>query len=641
MGNPTIRPDVFARAMQTHWRDTLNNVSSPALVSLWETMGKAFNQAMSGSSKQWLVLQPPTGTGKTQGLAVYSALTARENKYSQLTNGILIVTRLIEQAEELKDRINLLAGFECAITKHSDNEVTSEEMRDSDILIITHAAYVRALDGLCQRDDSRWTDLIQWRGGKRCLTVIDEALANIIDTYQVKAENLRLTLAYINQEMAKQYPYQVKALETVKLLLERVADITKFDETDYQNSSRVVWRGVFDQRVSFPNGLSMRPLRDAMESLRYDLITLHKESLSDRKRIANNVDNTLKAVESILSRWSWYTKKGLEHSFNCAELLIPEDLPAPVVLDATAKQNFLWELLEDKTSIKPVPSNTRSYQNVTLHVTRANSIGKNAMIANGQSRIPRLLAHLEHDLGSKRKVFLCVHQKIEHIPLNYAPDFEAFSVGHWGAIDGLNDWEDYDTAVIFGIPYRDHIWATNTFFALQGLQDNEWLKNPKWKAYADVRDELQTKQITVSVVQAINRIQCRRVIDELGNCSKSDVFIVLPKGTLGDRILEAIRQEMPSIQAIDWDFQLDGEKAQVRRNSSHEALIVFMSNRLAGETSMTQVQKELGLSQANTKKLRAILRESKHPLTISLAKIGVSLASTGYGKGSKTYLTKI
>ena len=99
--------------------------------------------------------------------------------------------------------------------------------------------------------------------------------------------------------------------------------------------------------------------------------------------------------------------------------------------------------------------------------------------------------------------------------------------------------------VIFGLPYRDPVWATNTFFALQGLQDNRWLEQPSWGAYADVRREMQRRQLTVSVIQAVNRVRCRRVIDGDGNCPPTDVFIVLPHGADGDAILGHLQEEMP------------------------------------------------------------------------------------------------
>lgn len=641
MGYPTIHPEAFAVRMEQHWTNTLGNVSSQNLEALWETMCKAFNGAIASKGNRWAVLQPPTGTGKTQGLSVFAAMTAEANITAEHPNGILIVTRLIEQAEEIMETINRLAGMECAVTKHSDNKITPEVMREHDILVITHAAYVMALDDLCQSDGARWSDLIAWKHGSRALTVIDEALANVIDEYQVRADDVRRSLSYITTELRQEFPSQVAALETVMDVLEAVSEITKEVATGDENRSRVVWRGVFDERITFPAGLSMTPLRTAMAGIKYDHLALKKDSPIDRARIAGINDKTLKDIQVILGKWSYYAKKGVEHSFNASQLLIPDDLPAPVVLDATAKQNFLWELLEDKADIKPIPSHTRSYSNVTLHIARASAIGKTAMINEGQKRIPRLLANLEQTIGKDRKVFLCVHKRIEHIPLKYSPEFAAFSVGHWGAIDGKNDWKDYDTAVIFGLSYRDHIWATNAFFAVRGLQEDEWLRNPKWKTYTDVRDELQAKQVTVSVVQAINRIQCRKVIDGDGNCPVSDVFIVLPKGTKGDRILEAIKDEMPNIQTKVWDFEIDGDKVQVRRNSSHEALIAFMSSRLPGETSMSLIKKELGLTDKQMETLRAALKDELHPVTMKLKTLRINFVSQGYGKGARQYLLKV
>ena len=82
---------------------------------------------------------------------------------------------------------------------------------------------------------------------------------------------------------------------------------------------------------------------------------------------------------------------------------------------------------------------------------------------------------------------LCLHKSIEPIALTCRPDFAAYSVTHWGAIERKNDWVDYDTAVILGMYKQDPVWLTNMFFALQGLQNDEWLKRPSWGSYPDVR----------------------------------------------------------------------------------------------------------------------------------------------------------
>ena len=50
---------------------------------------------------------------------------------------------------------------------------------------------------------------------------------------------------------------------------------------------------------------------------------------------------------------------------------------------------------------------------------------------------------------------------------------------------------------------------------------------------------------------------------------------------------------------------MDGPSERVRRGSSHEALLALMSNRLPGETPMSFIRSELGLTASAAKDLRA------------------------------------
>ena len=211
----------------------------------------------------------------------------------------------------------------------------------------------------------------------------------------------------------------------------------------------------------------------------------------------------------------------------------------------------------------------------------------------------------------------------------------------WGAIDGRNDWQDFDTVVIFGLPYRDTIWANSAFFALQGLPDNEWMAEPKWGSYDNVRQVMLVKQLTVSIIQAINRVRCRRVIDEAGNCPAADVFIVLPANADGKSLLSNIRAEMQDIEVVDWDFQIDepAEK-KIRKGSSHEALVALMRNAEAGEFSLINIRKELDMKKDAYKDLQKVLRDPEHQLTKSLGDLGVTYAAHGKGRSAKSFLMK-
>jgi hypothetical protein len=608
-------------------------------------MAATFARAVAGhetANTKWRVLEPPTGTGKTQGLCVYATLTIDKNRTSATPLGILVVTRTIAQADEIvaaiKELLSSPADDDRVRAAHSEAKLHPFAMRAADVLVITHEAYTRALEGLSQDRYGRWDDCTTWTHGPRRLTIVDEAIAGIVEENQVRADDIRNVLRFIDPPLRRRFPAQVATLERVREVLDKIAALNPEDAGSV--AARLVWRGVHDGRVNFPKACAMGPLREAMGEIRYDLKALHKDSPYDRKRIADNVDRTLRDSEAIMARWAYYYRKGLDDTFNSSQLLIPPGLPGPVVLDATASQNFLWKLLGRRAEIADVPPGTRNYANVTIHVACGSGLGKTKMTAQGKVRLPRLLANLEETLTPDRKVLLCVHKRIEHIALSYEPSFAAYSVAHWGAIDGRNDWNDYDTVVLFGLSYRDQIWSTNTFFALQGLQDNRWLEQPSWGNYADVRQEMQRRQLTVSVIQAVNRVRCRRVIDGEGNCPPTDVFIVLPRGAEGDAILTHLKEEMPGAAVVPWEFEMDGPSERVRRGSSHEALVALMGNRLPGETPMSFIKSELGLTPSALKDLRKVLRDDDHHLTKSLAHLGVRYLTTGVGRGAKSYLLK-
>ncbi|HEU0222684.1 MAG TPA: hypothetical protein VFR34_10815, partial [Paracoccaceae bacterium] len=150
----TVSTIAFAERMRRHWEDTLGNVSSPSLEAIWQQMADAFGQAIDAHGTKeaghWRILQPSTGTGKSQGLAVYCAMLA-EIASRQVGDrnarpvGVLIVVRLIEQAEEMVRTINGLAGFEAALAKHSGVRLSPEAIEAAQILVVTHRAYENAL----------------------------------------------------------------------------------------------------------------------------------------------------------------------------------------------------------------------------------------------------------------------------------------------------------------------------------------------------------------------------------------------------------------------------------------------------------------------------------------------------------------
>jgi hypothetical protein len=215
-------------------------------------------------------------------------------------------------------------------------------------------------------------------------------------------------------------------------------------------------------------------------------------------------------------------------------------------------------------------------------------------------------------------------------------------VGHWNAIDGRNDWQDFDTAVIFGLPYRDKIWSANTFMALRGLQTNDWLNNEgdrPFKQYRDVRKALEIGRLTVEIVQAVNRVRSRRVIDAEGNCSPVDVFIMLPDDETGRSIIEGIEKEMTGIKVIEWDYARHSTvKRKVRRSNFAEALEAFAKVMPVGRQSATDVRNFLKMSRRTFMTLAEQLRDTGSDLAKALAEHGVRYETSI--NGGAAYLVK-
>jgi hypothetical protein len=131
----SVIPSIFVAAMSKHWTQKLNNVSSPALCATWDQLAHTFDRQIvahgTPEGQRWKVLQPATGTGKTQGLAVYcSLLDAADHP------GVLIVTRLKTQADGIAADINAMAGKPgTALAYHGDNRVPVTELPLSPVLI--------------------------------------------------------------------------------------------------------------------------------------------------------------------------------------------------------------------------------------------------------------------------------------------------------------------------------------------------------------------------------------------------------------------------------------------------------------------------------------------------------------------------
>jgi len=138
--------------------------------------------------------------------------------------GVLIVTRLKTDADQIAEKINELSGNKDeAVAYHSDtkDKLKIADLKNYPVLVITHRAYELALDLLGQDGSIQqtWPFFYNWKNTNRRLVVIDEAL-DIVEHSQAALEGLRLTEATLSQSIRTRFPLEVQCLKEVIDLLD-------------------------------------------------------------------------------------------------------------------------------------------------------------------------------------------------------------------------------------------------------------------------------------------------------------------------------------------------------------------------------------------------------------------------------------
>lgn len=626
-----IDRELFVEAMEEHWVQRLDNVSSHALRLTWRQIGRVFNEHIANHdnpfyAKNWNVLQPKTGTGKTQGTIVYCSLLSRAPDGEH--PGVLIVTRRKLDADDIKEQINKLAGREVAIAHHSDSKTKLSDIAAYPVVVITHRFYEIALDQLGQGAsiEATWPYIHEWENGTRKLIVIDECI-DIVEHSTGSLMGLRQTRAVITPDIEERFPEEVKALEA---LIELLTDVDQQKRKDGSTSEAMVAHSAL---MEDPPDLSA--LREAMRrQVRYDLITLKRSDPKVLDSLRKQHDARLKSVHAILRSWSFYAKPWDVPTLNTARLLVPEGVKGAVILDATANSNVLLDIWEDARIETPY-RNVRLYSNATLNYSTGHKVGKVFMVPNAKRLCRDLVADLNSRFSQDDKVLIVTHKDVEPVLMTHKANFQMMTA-HWGAIDGSNDWKDCNKVVVFGLPYRPSTWSANLFMSFRGPVSTAWLqaegKRPHGR-HADIRRALTEGAIVVGVIQAINRVRCRKVIDEQGNCDPTSVWILLPNDQLSDRLLDSIRRDMPGIHLHEWDYHGQRRKTQTpRRGKWEESLTKYLTNISHGCIPAGHIRNTLGMSRGTLSTLIKKAQDQTSDLHNNLVSLGVRYEVQRQGK---------
>jgi hypothetical protein len=467
----TIEPEVFSARMEQHWTEKLCNIANEPLRQTWEQIAKTLNEHIRNHDNpelatKWSVLQPPTGSGKTQSLILYSSMLADLPKDKH--PGVLIATRRIRDCGRIVSQINKLAKTKTAISYHSEAKFKPNELRDYPVLVITHKAYQNALDYLGDTGSIKqtWPYFHSWGVQTRKLVVMDEC-PDIIESSQAGLEGLRQTLAAIPEKIQLNHPIEVGIIQGVIQTLEYCSKISKELDTPIKETMMAYDKKYLEQYKSTiqlsEKGTDISALIYAIQdkSIRFDHQN-DKNDLSESNILRQRHTKRLKELQYILKSWRFFSGVKNGGTLHTARLIIPEGTKGAVVLDATASSNVMYELHNDSAIIN-TPAGTRNYQNVTLHISKGHNVGKRHMMQHAKKLCAELVSELNPILKGKDTLVVC-HKDVEPVLNKYKTTFD-MKTGHWGAIDGSNKWQDCDTAVIFGIPYLPDHWTANCYMA--------------------------------------------------------------------------------------------------------------------------------------------------------------------------------
>lgn len=604
----TVEPQEFVASMTNLWIERKYAVSEP-LKQCWQQLAETFNNHITGNnSHSWSVLHPPTGTGKSQGLAKYCSMLSLENHI-----GVLVVVRMKNDADELAKTINKMSNKQIAISCHSENIVEPEKMAATPVLIITHSAFEQALE-----ISNKWEKITAWSGCKRKLTVIDEAL-NIVKNTQIQLDDLRIIRGHIPLQFVQKYSKEIAILDTV---------IEKITACASDKNSRILERSYWGNVT----GALFTDLKMVIKSIPWDTIILESRNEEEKQAISERHIKCLDKLEIILNGWCRYATKGTQHTLTTSRIILPKNMVNAVILDATAPLNPIYGMLDDAVKLIAPPKNIRSYRNVKLHVSTKHKVGKISLTEKGAKDAPLFMADLSKRIVNKR-VLICTHKSIKAHFEGYKSLLPEYDVINWGAIDGKNYWCDYEAVALFGLPYLDQSIIETLVIAIE-----KWTEQ-KFTSYKHqmMVEQLYWGHLKVCLVQAINRVRCRNTIDTQGNCDATDIYLLLPNPKQSTGILEAIRESMPEIIIESW--QSNVAKKKVRRSSYEAPLLSYLVNVGRGNYIAKEIRQHLDIPKRAFEKLITKVKDDSSQLYTELTDICVTYTSSA-GRGAKSWFAK-
>lgn len=548
----------FSQLWESH-----KNTTSEYLIILWETIFKSINKSyyinVSNLSKDFIVIPAPTGSGKTQCFRFYAAELSKMEFEEGERPGMLIVTTFIDEINEAVEQINELAGREVAAAYHSETRFKLEQeeylLNDYQIVVISHEYYIRNHYVSAVNNDI-YQQVSTYKDKPRPIIVIDESI-KLIQNIGID----RKTINSIDSNIDSLYKNGSTELKDERSLVNYIhSNFEKLFGT--RGKAELIGdKSAFLKKTSEELGFSIAELRQLFklkklsEELDGDkLFEINKAvSYSKKKDFARDVTDFHHLLDDALYRYDG--KNGV--TYRTSELETPDS--SFVVLDATANVDKFYDNFSP-AFIRQVPP-VKTYEQVTINLLQTKvPLGKDMLKRNPQIHWDNISFHLLPSSANSDNTVVFVHKDLKKSVERWSGD--TCKMDNFGNLVGVNRYQDYTNVMIYGIHYKpDYVYYDNLY---QSTKDEKvFSKDSKYNI-----QELKYSNVSTYIIQAINRITCRKIVN--GKAPQANITLLLPNNKkLSEVIIESIKSEMKGIvinkkdTPLEFDIKKDKAKPPV------------------------------------------------------------------------------
>lgn len=540
-------------------------------------IGSAFNKIISNNenkdetASEMIRIPSPTGSGKSEFLIYYTAKLAQKLKDDDKI-GVLIVTKFKSECDRIVEGINNLLEGNLAAAYHSDSPIAKNDLKYTSILVTTHTAFeIRAKGNhRMNLEDIMMREPLAGENFERNFCVVDETISLSVQEQLINKDISRLSdlLRTIRTEKKKllkdtglleQFNKEFEVINYLGEEFEKKAENIKGKKMFPLEINLKLINEQMGYKSDFGEYLSVqfKTIRKVLKSPKFEiakLVGVRKASKDAQVAIKSDTIEKLNNLEKGLAVTDWCSAYEGTIGFYSAADFFPQKTSF-AILDATASLDYSLRRdvpsLPDrqKTLIVEGLEDIRKYDNVTLNYTFTQT-GKNAVLnPKNQKRFSQFIEAIEAKIGKDKKTLLVSHKdaKVWFESLSLESNYQ---LDNWGNLTGKNDWKDCEVVALYGLLWKPEHLLVNHFLLQSGVD------------YALSEDGLKSKQkyeyedLTREIVQAVNRIRTRIVVDEFGNCKPAEIFVTLPKGQAGMYILNKILQQMPGLKTEFFNFEI-------------------------------------------------------------------------------------